>query len=222
MADFEIAAELRETLGKGANRRLRATGAVPAVLYGASKDPVALQLNSRALAKQMENESFFAQVLSIKVGSRRQDVVLKDLQRDPVTGNVTHLDFMRVSSTQEIHMNIPLRFVNEETCPGRKAGGVISRILVDVEVVCLPKDLPEHVAVFLGTLEIGDSVLLSDLAMPEGVQLAALTHEPPQDGPVVGVQHAQKEEVDEVEEGAEAIDFAVSEPEAAADESEED
>ncbi len=222
MADFEIAAELRETLGKGANRRLRATGAVPAVLYGASKDPVALQLNSRALAKQMENESFFAQVLSIKVGSRRQDVVLKDLQRDPVTGNVTHLDFMRVSSTQEIHMNIPLRFVNEEACPGRKAGGVISRILVDVEVVCLPKDLPEHVDVFLGTLEIGDSVLLSDLAMPEGVQLAALTHEPPQDGPVVGVQHAQKEEVDEVEEGAEAIDFAVSEPEAAADESEED
>lgn len=203
MAEFEIDAELRENLGKGTSRRMRGVGVVPAVLYGAGKEPVALQLEGRALAKQMEHEAFFAQVLSIRVGKRKQDVVLKDMQRDPVTGDVTHVDFMRVRSEHEIHMNIPLHFVDEETCPGHRAGGVVSRVMVDVEVVCLPRDLPEYIEVSLGELEIGDAVQLSDLVMPAGVQLAALMHDPPVDGPVVSVQHAQKAEEEEEAEGEE-------------------
>ncbi len=201
MTSLEIAAELREATGKGANRRLRRAGKVPAVLYGAGKEPVTLALEARELDKRLESEAFLSQVLRIKVGRRKQEVVLKDLQRDPATDRVVHVDFMRVSSEQELRMHIPLHFLNEEHCKGRRAGGVISRLLVDVEVICLPRDLPEHIDVDLTELDVGEAIHLSDLVLPEGVKIAALAHEPVQDSQVVAVHHPQKAE--EVAEGAE-------------------
>jgi len=196
MNEFELTADLREDLGKGAIRRLRRAGSIPAVLYGGNRKPVALKLDSTMIAKRLANEAIYSRVLTIKVQDKEQDVVIKDLQRDPATDRVIHIDFQRILSKQEIRMPIPLNFLNEDHCPGvREGGGVLLRNMVDVEVVCLPKNLPESIDVDLAKLELGESIQLSDLVLPENVQLVALTHETPLDGPVVSVTHPQKEEV---------------------------
>ena len=218
MNQFEVIAEPRLALGKGASRRLRRTGRLPGVLYGAGKDPVSISLESSRIGKQMENEAFFSHILAVKVGDEEAQAVVKDLQRDPATSQVLHVDLQRVSSTEELHMRVPLHFMNEEDSPGRRHGGVISHLMVDVEIGCLPGDLPEYIEVDMSGLDVGDSLHLSELVMPERVRLMALVHDPDNDQPVVTVQHPQKlEEVavaedEEIGEGEEAAAPAADAP----------
>lgn len=226
MANFEMIAEPREGAGKAAARRVRREGKIPAVLYGAGKEATAILLDANTVKKQLENEAFFSHILDVKMDGQATQAVLKALQRDPATDQITHMDLLRVSSTHEITMNVPLHFVNEETCPGKKAGGVISHLLVDVEISCLPKDLPEYIEVDMASMDIGDSLHLSEIVMPAGVTLIALAHDPDHDQPVVSIQHSQKFEEEEIiEEGeellAEGAEAAEGEAPAAAPEPEE-
>ena len=203
MNQFEVVAEPRSALGKGASRRLRRAGRVPGVLYGAGKEPVSLSMEASRIGKQMENEAFFSHILAVKVDGEEAQAVVKDLQRDPATSQVLHVDLQRVSSTEELHMRVPLHFINEADSPGKRHGGVISHLMVDVEIGCLPRDLPEFIEVDMSGLDVGDSLHLSDLAMPDRVRLMPLVHDPENDQPVVTVQHPQKLEVVEEDEGEE-------------------
>ncbi len=198
MNQYELRGELREGGGKGAARRLRREGMIPAVLYGAGKDAVAIKLDANSVHKQVENEAFFSHILDVKVDGENTQAVLKALQRDPTTDQIVHMDLLRVSSSKEITMHVPLHFINEETCPGKKAGGVVNHLLVDLEISCLPKDLPEFIAVDMAAMEIGDSLHLSQLTMPAGVTLLAIAQDPEHDQPVVSIQHSQKFEEEEV------------------------
>ena len=202
MNEFEVVARPRDALGTGASRRMRREGRVPGVLYGGGRDPLAISMEENRIGRQLANEAFAAHVLTVKVGGEESQAVLKSVQRDPATSRLTHLDFQRISAESEIHMNVPLHFMNEETCTGRKAGGIITHLLVEVEVGCLPKDLPEYVEVDMAALDVGGSVHLSELVLPEGVRLMALAHNPEHDQPVVSVQHPQKLEEAEEEEAA--------------------
>lgn len=211
MNEYELRADLREEGGKGAARRLRREGMIPAVLYGAGKDAITIKLNANDVHKHLQNEAFFSHIIDVKVGSEGTQAVLKALQRDPMTDRVTHMDLLRVSSTQEITMHVPLHFLDEDECPGKKAGGVINHLLVDLEVSCLPKDLPEYIEVDMSTMDIGDTIHLSELVMPTGVTLLALAQDPEHDQPLVSIQHSQKfdeeeeallAEGEELEEGA--------------------
>ena len=192
MNDYELRGELREGSGKSAARQLRRSGLIPAVLYGAGKDTVSIALDANDVHKRLANEAFFSHILDVQVGGEGTQAVLKALQRDPATDRVTHMDLLRVSSTQEITMHVPLHFIGEDTCPGRKAGGVINHLLVDLEISCLPQDLPEYIEVDMSNLDIGDSLHLSELAMPPGVTLLAIAQDPEHDQPVVAIQHSQK------------------------------
>jgi large subunit ribosomal protein L25 len=200
MNEFEVVARPRGALGTSASRRLRRSGHIPAILYGGGKDPIPLSLEENRIRKQIENEAFAAHILTVKVEDEESQAVLKSVHRDPATDRVIHMDFQRISARSEIHMHVPLHFVNEEDCPGKRAGGIVTHLLVEVEVGCLPKDLPEYIEVDMASLDVGDSVHLSELALPEGVHLMALAHNPDNDQPVVSVQPPQKLEVEEVAE----------------------
>ena len=143
--------------------------------------------------------------------------MLKSVHRDPASERVLHMDFQRISATSEIHMHVPLHFVNEESCLGKKAGGIVTHLLVEVEVGCLPKNLPEYLEVDMAALDVGDSVHLSELALPEGVHIMALAHNPDNDQPVVSVQHPQKLEVEEEAGEEEFKEEEVIEPPAGAE-----
>ena len=202
MNEFEVAATPRDALGTNANRRLRREGWIPAILYGAGRDSMPISIEENRLRKQIENEAFASHVLTVNVEGEETQAVLKSVHRDPTTERVLHLDFQRISATSEIHMHVPLHFVNEEDCPGKRVGGIVTHLLVEVEVGCLPKDLPEYIEVDMSPLDVGDSVHLSELVIPEGVHLMALAHNPDNDQPIVSIQHPQKLEVDEEAEEA--------------------
>ena len=212
MNEFEVVAQPRAALGTNANRRLRRSGQIPANLYGGGKDPTPLSLEENRIRKQIENEAFAAHILTVKVEDEESQAVLKSVHRDPVTDRVIHMDFQRISASSEIHMHVPLHFINEEDCPGKKAGGIVTHLLVEVEVGCLPKDLPEFIEVDMASLDVGDSVHLSEIVLPEGVHLMVLAHNPDNDQPVVSVAHPQKldagpeAEEDEFEETTEAAE----------------
>ena len=200
MNEFEVVAQPRAALGTSASRRLRRSGQIPANLYGGGKDPTPLMLEENRIRKQIENEAFAAHILTVKVEDEESQAVLKSVHRDPVTNRVIHMDFQRISARSEIHMHVPLHFVNEEDCPGKRAGGIVTHLLVEVEVGCLPKDLPEYIEVDMASLDVGDAVHLSEIALPEGVHLMVLAHNPDNDQPVVSVQPPQKLEVEDVAE----------------------
>ena len=200
MNEFEVVARPRAALGTSASRRLRRSGQIPAILYGGGKDSTPLSLEENRIRKQIENEAFAAHVLTVKVESEESQAVLKSVHRDPVSNRVIHMDFQRISASSEIHMHVPLHFVNEEDCPGKRAGGIVTHLLVEVEVGCLPKDLPEYIEVDMSGLDVGEAVHLSELVLPEGVHVMALAHNPDNDQPVVSVQHPQKLEVEEAAE----------------------
>ena len=210
---FELAADVRSDLGKGASRRLRHTNKVPAVLYGAHKEPAYLLLNHDDVVKRLEHESFYSHILTLKVNGKSERAVLKDLQRHPSKPRVMHMDFQRVSETEKLRMHVPLHFINADTAPGvKQSGGIVSHVLIDVEIVCLPKDLPEFVEVDLAHLELGHAVHLSDLKLPAGIQLTALLHGDDQPVASIHLPRAAIEEsaaapvapVTEVEHGVEA------------------
>ena len=205
MSEFEVVAELRSETGTGPSRRYRKAGKIPAVLYGAEKEVTPLLVNANEIRKQLENEAFFSHILTVKADGRETQAVLKALQREPATAKVAHLDFLRVSSTQEIQMNVPLHFVNEDSCPGMRAGGVANHLMVDLVVSCLPKDLPEFIDVDMHAMEIGTAMHLSEIKLPEGVLLSTAIEDAAHDHPVVTVQEPQKLDLgEEPEEEAEA------------------
>ena len=203
---FEVIAEPRSEFGTGASRRLRRRGKLPGVLYGAAKDPVSLTLDAGRLGKQMENEAFFSHLLTVTVGDEESQAVVKAVQRDPATDQVLHIDLQRVSGSKELHLRAALHFIGEENSPCRRQGGVISHLMVDVEIGCLPSALPEYIEVDLSGLDVGDSLHLSELRMPEGVRLMALVHDPDNDQSVVTAQHPQKLETSEDAEPGEGED----------------
>lgn len=215
MADsIVINAERREQMGKAASRRLRKKDdKVPGILYGGSDDPIPLVMDHKDLVKAMQDDSFFSQVLEVSVGKKSQQVVVRDLQRNPASEKVTHVDFLRVQADREINVAIPLRFLNEEECPGVKVdGGSISHNLTEVEISCLPANLPEFIEVDMAELEIGDSVRLSDLTVPKDVVIVALASvEEDRDVQVASVLAPRLEiEEDELEGGEEGGDEALS------------
>ncbi|OQW93403.1 MAG: 50S ribosomal protein L25/general stress protein Ctc [Beggiatoa sp. IS2] len=207
MQQFEIEAQVRTKIGKGTNRRLRRNGQIPAILYGAGKDPVSLVLSHNALLRQLENEAFYSHILTIKIDGQAERVVLKDLQRHPCNPVVLHLDLLRVSETEKLTIQVPLHFLNEEQCAGIKLGGIISRHVTDAEVRCLPKDLPEFIEVDLTNLKVGDIVHLSDLVMPAGTELLALVQ-----GRNLAVASIHIPRAEQSEVGPEVVTEAVATP----------
>jgi large subunit ribosomal protein L25 len=186
-ASFEIEAELRTDLGKGASRRLRHEEKFPAVVYGAGKEPQSLTLDHKKFLHNLENEAFYSHILTLKVDGKDEQVVLKDLQRHPAKVAVMHADFLRVSANEKLHMHVPLHFINEDACPGAKEGGLITHSITEIEIACLPKDLPEYLEVDLSTLELDSSLHMSDITVPAGVELVELSHGAEHDQPVASV-----------------------------------
>ncbi len=184
---FKIPAELRTDVGKGASRRLRRAGRVPAVVYGANRDPATITVDHDSVLHMANEEAFHSSILELNVGEdRRQKVVIRDLQRHPFRPLLTHIDFLRVSDDQLVRINVPIHFVNENVSPaGKKAGVVISHQTIEVEVDALPKNLPEYLEVDLAGLEPGGSVMLSEIDLPEGVTIPALEINNDVDHPIV-------------------------------------
>ena len=168
---IEIKAEPRSLQGTGASRRLRRTDKVPGVLYGGGKDALAIQLDHKDLFFKLKTEAFHASILDLEVGGERAQVLLRDYQMHPFQQRVLHVDFQRVAADRRIHMKVPLHFVNAEISPGVKiAGGIVQHVMNELEISCLPKDLPEFIEVDLANLQAGHSLHLSSLTLPPGVE----------------------------------------------------
>ncbi|MHB1946501.1 MAG: 50S ribosomal protein L25/general stress protein Ctc [Gammaproteobacteria bacterium] len=173
---FELDAELREDMGKGASRRLRHSNQVPAVIYGADQPAVALTLNHDKVAVALAHEAFYSHILTLKHGKKSEKVILKDVQRHPSKPRVQHIDFLRVKADQKLRMNVPLHFIGEEKAPGLKEGGVFQHLMTDIEISCLPDNLPEFIEVDVSNLALDKSIHLSELNLPKGVELVAFAH----------------------------------------------
>jgi large subunit ribosomal protein L25 len=194
---FAFDAELRANSGRGDARRLRVAGKIPAVLYGGGEAPVGLVLDHNKVVKSLENEAVYSHILTLNIDGKEERAILKDLQRHPSRPIVMHMDFQRVSAAEKIRVHVPLHFVNQETSVGVKKGGVVTHNMVDVEIVCLPDRLPEFLEVDLAQVDVGQSVHLSDLKVPEGVDLVALLHGPEHDLPVAVIQSGRISEASE-------------------------
>src|SRR5580658_6509421 len=189
---FELDAEFRETQGKGASRRLRHDGKVPAILYGGHAEARALTLSHQKLLIMLDNERFYSTILNLKVGDQTQPAILKDVQRHPFKNAVVHVDFQRVEENEKIRISIPLHFKGASVSPGVKnQGGLVSHMRTQVEVACLPKDLPEFVEVDISGLSLNESIHLSQLKVPEGVTLVEIAKE---DAAVVAIHSPRAEE----------------------------
>ena len=203
---IEISAELRKDVGKGASRRLRRLAEkVPGILYGGEDDPIAVTLKYNELAKAMELEAFFSQILDVVVDGKKQQAVVRDLQRNPADDKVLHVDFMRVSADKPIQVQVPIHFINEDKCVGvRMGGGNIMRNMTEIEVSCLPKDLPEYIDIDMESVELNQVIHLTDLTLPEGVSIVALMYGDERDANVVSVQVPRGGADEEEEEAAAA------------------
>jgi large subunit ribosomal protein L25 len=195
---FDLIAELREDQGKGASRRLRHEGKVPAIIYGAGRPPRALVLDQNKVLHKLENESFYSSILNIKVGDKTQPAILKDLQRHPAKHMIMHMDFQRIVDDVEIKMHVPLHFMNEEEAVGvKQGGGSVSRLMNDVEISCLPKHLPEYIEVDIAELELDAMLHLSDIKLPSGVEIPMLAQGPEHDHGIVSIHVIKAAPVEE-------------------------
>ena len=187
---FELEAFKRDDQGKGASRRLRRVERkIPAIVYGGEgKDPMPITLWHNDLKKAIENEAFFTHIISLKIDGKKEDVIIKDLQRHPFKPILTHADFLRVEKGHKINVNVPIHFLNEESAPAIKLhGGSVYRETMEVEVTCLPDDLPEYIEVDLYEMEVEQILHLSDLKIPKGVEIVALQQGEDHDHPVVAI-----------------------------------
>ncbi len=200
--NLNVLAQPRAAAGKGASRRLRREGLVPAILYGAHKAPEPITVSHNDLLKHLEQEAFYSSVLTLQLGEKTTSVVLKDMQRHPAKPFILHVDFMRISQDEKIRMTVPLHLLNEDKCRAVKAGGMISRTLSELEIICLPSDLPEFISIDMIDLDIGSVVHLSEVEFPEGVELARA---PEQDEPVV-IVYGPQADIDEDEDEDEVGD----------------
>jgi large subunit ribosomal protein L25 len=173
-AIYTLDAEVRTDSGKGASRRLRHANKVPAIIYGEGKDPIAVAIEHKHVMKAQENEGFYSHLLTVNVGGEAVECILKDMQRHPFKPTVMHMDFLRVDASHKLHTTAPLHFINEENNAAIKAGGVLTRLANDIDIICLPKDLPAFIEVNVADLEVGQSVHISDVVLPEGVASAEL------------------------------------------------
>ena len=178
MTEFALNAEVRNDLGKGASRRLRRNAnLVPAVIYGGDQAPLSISLKTNEVAKLLENEAAFSHVIALNLGDAVETVLIKALQRHPAKEFVVHADFVRVVADHKLTAHVPLHFVNQDTSVGvKQQGGEVSHTIVEVEVSCLPANLPEFIEVNMAAVEVGQTIHLSDLQLPEGVELVALAH----------------------------------------------
>ena len=188
-SEFVVSAELRKDQGKGASRRLRRTGKVPAILYGAGKEPVSLTLDHNELLKQLDNEAFYSHILTVDMGGSKEQAILKDMQRHPAKPFILHMDLMRVSAGEKIRVNVPLHLTGTDVAPGVKiGGGIVTHTVTEVEISCLPKNLPEYIEVDVSGLELGESLHLSDISLPKGVELVQLLQGEEHDVAIAAVQ----------------------------------
>ncbi len=172
-----LKARVRARTGTSLVRRLRREGEVPAILYGAGKENLSIAVNHDLLYHNLEREEFFSQVITIETDGKAEQAILRDLQRHPHQTKILHADFQRVEENRQIYLSLPIHFIGEEECVGvRVDGGMISHLMNEVEVTCLPKDLPENIQLDVSQLRIGESLHLSDIQLPEGVQITAFTH----------------------------------------------
>ena len=202
--DFDLIAEIREDQGKGASRRLRRNGKVPAIIYGAGRPPRKLAFDHNRVIQQLENESFYSSILNIKVGEKSQAAIVKDIQRHPAKRVIVHMDFQRIVADEKIKMNVPIHYLNAEDAVGvKQEGGSVMQLVNDVEVTCLPKDLPEYFEVDIENLGLNEMLHLSDIKVPEGVEIPELAQDSEHDPAIVSIQHIKveviEEEVEEVE-----------------------
>ncbi len=202
--NFEIVAETRQDVGKGASRRLRKANKVPAILYGAGQPPQSLTLDQDIMLRNLEQEAFYSHILDVKVDGKSQKAVLKAVQRHPYKAQLMHIDLLRTSAKQKLRMHVPLHFLGEDVAPGVKEGGQVSHQLIETEIECLPADLPEYLEVDLSALPLNGQVHLSEIRLPEGVTIPALAQGEEHDQVVASIHliRAAVEETEEGEEGA--------------------
>ncbi|MFB0962990.1 MAG: 50S ribosomal protein L25/general stress protein Ctc [Pseudomonas sp.] len=179
MSEFTLNAQARNDLGKGASRRLRRNAnLIPAVVYGANKAPVSISLETREVAKLLLNDAAYSSILELNIDGKKEDVLIKALQRHPAKSFVLHADFIRVVAGQKLTTLVPVLLINEDTCVGAKTGGGdIFRLATELEVTCLPKDLPDAIEVDMANINVGEIVHLADLTAPKGVEFTALAHD---------------------------------------------
>jgi large subunit ribosomal protein L25 len=215
--NFELSAEPRGDQGKGASRRLRHAGKVPAILYGGHSDARNLSLESQKLMLLIENEKFYSSIISVNVGAEKQPAIVKDVQMHPAKHAVLHIDLQRVNENEKIRLHLPIHFKGEAVAPGVKTqGGVISHLMADVEITCLPKDLPEFLEADMSAMNLNDTLFLGDLKTPAGVTISAMAHG--RNPPVVAIHAPRAAEPDpaEVAAAAAAAEGAVAAPAAGA------
>ncbi|MFV2060031.1 MAG: 50S ribosomal protein L25/general stress protein Ctc [Gammaproteobacteria bacterium] len=189
--DFVIEAEIRTDKGKGASRRLRHTERVPGIVYGSNVEPTQISTDHKKLMHHLENEAFYSHILTLDLAGKKEKVILKDLQRHPAKMAVLHLDLQRVDAKTKIRMLVPLHYINADVCPGVKEGGIVTHSSTEVEVHCLPKDLPEFIEVDLSAIELNGNVHLSELKLSAGVELIELTHGAGHDQSIASVHLAR-------------------------------
>jgi large subunit ribosomal protein L25 len=193
---FTVGAEVREAQGKGASRRLRHTGRVPAILYGAHQDAQALTLDQQNLLTMIADERFYSSIVQLKIGERAQEAIIKDVQMHPAKNLVVHVDLQRVVANEKIRIRLPIHFRGESIAPGVKnEGGVVSHMRADVEVSCLPADLPEFLELDLSAMSLNDTRFLADIPLPAGVSIPELTQ---RNAPVVSIHAPRAEEPEPV------------------------
>ena len=197
--NFTINAKSREDTGKGASRRLRRlTGEVPAIIYGGKKDAEKISILHKDITKALENDTVYSSIISLSIDGKAEDTIIKDIQRHPSKQIILHMDFLRVSKTTKLQTRVPLNFMNEDICVGVKlGGGLIAHTMTDIEVSCLPKDLPEAIDVDMAEVDVGQIVHLSDLTLPDGVESVSLSQGADYDLTVATVNKQKAVEIDE-------------------------
>ena len=214
---FELHAEARIDLGKGASRRLRRLAdLIPAIIYGGAKDPQPLSLIRKDVEKALENEALYSHVLTVNIGKAKEKAIIKDMQRHPAKNNITHIDFLRVDDKVALKLHVPIHFLNETACDGVKTqGGMIQHQATDIEVLCLPADIPTFIAVDMMDVEAGKIIHLSDITLPTGVTSVALALGEDHDLAVASVIAPKGgDEADGLDDAPAAEDAANGEPEA--------
>ncbi|AMX01999.1 50S ribosomal protein L25/general stress protein Ctc [Microbulbifer thermotolerans] len=188
MSDIKLNASVRSDEGKGASRRLRRLeGRVPGIVYGGEAEPQSISVLQKDLLKAQENEAFFSSVLSLDIDGKEEKVILRDLQRHPAKPILLHVDFQRVSANTKVHLKVPLHFLNEDTCKGVKAGGIVSHTLTELDISAPASKLPEFIEVDLADLDIDGVLHISDIKLPEGTESVDLSHGPDHDLVVASV-----------------------------------
>ena len=196
--EFNLIAEMRDDQGKGASRRLRRQGMVPAVIYGAGRDPRNLMFDHNKVLRQLEDPSFYSSILNVKVGEKSRAAIVKDIQRHPSKTQIIHIDLQRIVEDEQIKMQIPIHYLGEEDAVGVKiGGGTVTKIMTELEISCLPKDLPEFLEVDISELELDQMLNVSDISLPEGVEISDIMKE--QDQAIVSIQEIKEIIEEEIE-----------------------